>query len=1096
MSIDFHTAGTQTITATDTVTSSSSPVTITAGSFDQFGFIGLANTAAGAWEFFTVEAEDAYGNEVSSYSGTVDFSSSDPQIQYLPASESFSGPSTLITIEFETAGTQTITAADSGASVTSSSSPVTITAGSFDKFGFIGLQSGAAGPQTFTVEAEDAYGNEVSSFGGLVSLSSSDPQATGLPSGFTNFSSPAETFSIAFKTAGTQTITADDLSATVVSFSSPVTITAGAFDKFGFIGLSGGAAGIVQSVTVEAEDTYGNLVSSFSDVVNFSSSDPQIQFLTPTYTFSGPSTTLTIDLETAGTQTITAADSGASVTSSSSPVTITAGPFDKFGFIGLENGAAGTTQTFTVEAEDTYGNEVSSFSGSVALVSSDTQATGLPSGLNSFSSPAETFSIAFKTAGTQSITAGNLFPPPLVTSSSSPVTITAGAFDKFGFIGLESGTAGTPQTITVEAEDAYGNEVSSFDGTESIYSSDPSSTGLPGLTSFSSVQETFTVTFKTAGTQSITAVDISETLSTSSSPVTITAGSFDKFGFIGLSDSTAGVAQSVTVEAEDAYGNEVPSFSGDVTITSSDPQASGLPGLFTFGSGQDELTINFETAGEQSITAIDPPATVTSSSSPVSISAGSFDEFTFIGLDNVAAGTPQSFTVQADDAYGNEVSSFSGAVDLSSTDPHATGLPSTSTFSSPSQVVTIAFETAGTQTLSAATSTISSSSSPVTITAGALDQFGFIGLAGGTAGAPDTVTIAAEDVFGNVVTSFVGNVSFSSTDPQAVLPAEFTFQNDDDGVHIFNDGVTLETAGSQTVTVTSTGTPAYSGTAAANIIPAGAATFSLTPSVAPGLAETVNITAHDAYGNVATGYGGTLDFATSDPDAVLPATDTMTAGEGSFLFTFSSTGTFSISASDSVDSDIHGSTPVTIYQQTTEPGNVSSPQVQVFYGQHVTLTATFTATAVGDVPLTGSVAFYDGTTYLGTATIVPGDPPATVNGQATITVPLLTPGSYTITAIYSGNGDYASASSAAPLTVNVAPATTSTTLTTATTPQGTNLIAQVVATSPGSPPIGGTVSFYDNGTLLGTAPVTNGFASLAIGDLPPGSHTVSSKLLR
>ena len=238
-----------------------------------------------------------------------------------------------------------------------------------------------------------------------------------MPSTFTSFTSPAETFSIAFKTAGTQSITAALLPPPLVTTSSsPVTITAGSFDQFGFIGLANNAAGAYESVTVEAEDAYGNEVSSFSGTVDFSSSDPQIQYLPATSTFSGPSTLLTIEFETAGTQTITAADAAASVTSSSTPVTITAGSFDKFGFIGLESGAAGTTQTFTVEAEDTYGNEVSSFSGSVALLSSDTQATGLPSGFNSFSSPAETFSIAFETAGTQSITAIKAFPTEITPS--------------------------------------------------------------------------------------------------------------------------------------------------------------------------------------------------------------------------------------------------------------------------------------------------------------------------------------------------------------------------------------------------------------------------------------------------------------------------------------------------------------------------------------------------------------------------------------------------------------------------------------------------------------------------------------------------------
>ena len=69
---------------------------------------------------------------------------------------------------------------------------------------------------------------------------------------------------------------------------------------------------------------------------------------------------------------------------------------------------------------------------------------------------------------------------------------------------------------------------------------------------------------------------------------------------------------------------------------------------------------------------------------------------------------------------------------------------------------------------------------------------------------------------------------------------------------------------------------------------------------------------------------------------------------------------------------------------------------------------------------------------------------------------------------------------------------TSTTLTASTTAQGTMLTANVVVTSPGNPPIVGTVSFYDGGTLLGTVPVSNGVATLNVGTLSPGSHSFSA----
>ena len=134
--------------------------------------------------------------------------------------------------------------------------------------------------------------------------------------------------------------------------------------------------------------------------------------------------------------------------------------------------------------------------------------------------------------------------------------------------------------------------------------------------------------------------------------------------------------------------------------------------------------------------------------------------------------------------------------------------------------------------------------------------------------------------------------------------------------------------------------------------------------------------------------------------------------------------------------------------------------------------------------MTGTVSFYDGSTFLGTAPLVangtsalpsgtssPAVPPGTVSGQASLATSDLSIGGHIITAVYSGDANYASATSETPVSVSVAPATSSTTLTAATTAAGTTLTANVVVTSPGNPPVVGTVAFYDGTTLLGTEPV-------------------------
>ena len=55
-----------------------------------------------------------------------------------------------------------------------------------------------------------------------------------------------------------------------------------------------------------------------------------------------------------------------------------------------------------------------------------------------------------------------------------------------------------------------------------------------------------------------------------------------------------------------------------------------------------------------------------------------------------------------------------------------------------------------------------------------------------TAGAAHSVTVTAYDPYGNVATGYTGTVHFTSTDAQAVLPANYTFTVGDAGSHTFN----------------------------------------------------------------------------------------------------------------------------------------------------------------------------------------------------------------------------------------------------------------------------------------------------------------------
>jgi outer membrane protein assembly factor BamB len=77
------------------------------------------------------------------------------------------------------------------------------------------------------------------------------------------------------------------------------------------------------------------------------------------------------------------------------------------------------------------------------------------------------------------------------------------------------------------------------------------------------------------------------------------------------------------------------------------------------------------------------------------------------------------------------------------------------------------------------------------------------------AGVAHSVTVRALDAYGNTATGYRGKVHFTSSDPAAVRPADYSFTAPDAGVHIFS--VTLKTAGTQSVTATDMATASIKG---------------------------------------------------------------------------------------------------------------------------------------------------------------------------------------------------------------------------------------------------------------------------------------------
>ena len=236
-----------------------------------------------------------------------------------------------------------------------------------------------------------------------------------------------------------------------------------------------------------------------------------------------------------------------------------------------------------------------------------------------------------------------------------------------------------------------------------------------------------------------------------------------------------------------------------------------------------------KTAGTATLTATDAANSLGGTSGPISVNAGALAHFLVVGAPTtVAAGGNVNFTVTAQDSFNNTVTGFTGTVHFTTTDAAATPPPD-STLASGTGQFSVTLKTVGPQTLTATAGAATGTSNPITVISnGVLAQFAITGAPSSTtAGTPFTIVVTAEDSGGNPVTSYTGTVHFKSTDTgtAVVLPLDYTFLPAENGVHTFTTGVTLVTAGAQTVGVADTTTTTATGSATITVNPAAAAEF-------------------------------------------------------------------------------------------------------------------------------------------------------------------------------------------------------------------------------------------------------------------------------
>ena len=947
-------AGARTLTATYSGDAVHAPNSATTSLTSNAGLaIQAAPTSspAGGFVTLTVNAVDQSGARVSSYTGTVAFTSTDGQAT-LPGTYTFTpadgGTHTFGSTIFATAGTQTVTVRDTSTGATAFAS-IVVTGGPAVRLAITTSPTTtiAGTPIGVTVTALDQFNNTATGFLGTVTFTSSDGQAD-LPGAYAFTVGDAGTHTFAsgatLKTAGTQSIGATQSrgDVSVSGASASVAISPAAAARVVFVQQPTNvtaAAAINPAVTVGVRDAYGNSVTGSSASISVAlATNPSGGTLGGTTTVSaagGVATFANLSIDRAGTGYTLVASSPGLASGTSSAFNVMAGPAARLAFTAQPaSTVAGVaiSPAVQVSVQDAAGNTVTSSSATitVALQANPNGATlagilTLPATNGVATFPALTIGRAGSGYTLTAAAAG------LASATSATFNVAAGPATALVISAPSSATAGSAFSVTLTAQDAYGNTATGYTGTVRFTSTDGQA-ALPGTYTFGATDagtHTVSVTLGSAGAQTITATDVDTgTLTATTATINVGAGSARSLSVAGyLAKPTAGTVNTFVVTARDAYGNPATGYTGTLSFASSDGRAT-LPANYQFtvaDNGVHVFSATLVTAGPQTISATDTvTSSITGSQDGITVAPRSANHLAVVAsTGTTTAGTPLGVTVSAQDQYDNVATGYSGTLQFTSSDGQASvpgnyafvpGDSGTHTFSG------VILRTAGTATVSATdvtTGTITGSTNAIAVAAAAPATLGFVqqptNTTAGSAIAP-AVSVQVTDAYSNLVSGVAVSIAIG-TNPGGSLSGTTT-QNTVNGMGSFANlainrsgaGYTLVASSAGVASATSAGFSITPGAVSAAL-----STVSASPSsvaVNTGTA-TVTVTLRDALGNAISGKTVTLSQANGRRSVITTVNGT-TGAAGQATFTVSDTKAESVTytAQDASDG-------VTITQQAS-----------------------------------------------------------------------------------------------------------------------------------------------------------------------------------
>ncbi len=240
----------------------------------------------------------------------------------------------------------------------------------------------------------------------------------------------------------------------------------------------------------------------------------------------------------------------------------------------------------------------------------------------------------------------------LLTLSLPMAIVQADTGDAIAISGLSGAeTAGVVDSFTVTGKSG-GSEDPTYTGTVTFTSSDPSALlPIPYTFDGSEGHHVFSVTFKTAGPQSLTATDDSSLTDTANTVVSAGPAQSVDASATSTSSLTSGSSRDVVATVADAFGNPVIGDSVAFSKTGGSGSVTGLDTEITDSSGTATDTVTASLAGAITITAADGSKNDTAGFTIVHGSVASVSLAP--SSSSISPGDSQSYTTTASDAAGN-----------------------------------------------------------------------------------------------------------------------------------------------------------------------------------------------------------------------------------------------------------------------------------------------------------------------------------------------------------------------------------------------------------------------------------------------------------